>query len=101
MTDAPNAERARESIRTRKPGRCITHDEFAWRYRDGSIACFYAQIVETSTLDCVWAESSDILALRELVETVTDEVDPLMRSARLVDALVAGVSVLSQDAEEQ
>jgi hypothetical protein len=33
-------------------GRCIDHDELAWRYGDGSVMCLYCLVVETSSEHC-------------------------------------------------
>jgi hypothetical protein len=31
---------------------CVTHKDFAWRYDDGSVACFGACVLGTTTDEC-------------------------------------------------
>jgi len=35
-----------------KAGWCEEHQDFGWRYRDGSGSCFYACIVEMGSSEC-------------------------------------------------
>lgn len=41
----------------RQSGWCEKHGDFCWRYEDGSLACFWAQVVETTSDECVWSEN--------------------------------------------
>lgn len=38
----------------KRAGWCATHNDFAWRYSDGSVSCFGATIIETTSSVCRW-----------------------------------------------
>jgi hypothetical protein len=35
-----------------RPGWCVAHGDFGWRYTDGVDSCFFACIVETGSSEC-------------------------------------------------
>ena len=40
------------SVIEARPGWCEEHDDFGWRYSDGSGGCFYACVVEMGDSEC-------------------------------------------------
>lgn len=45
----------------KRAGWCLNHDDFAWRFGDGSIECLYCYRAEISNGECKW-EPRQLLA---------------------------------------
>lgn len=83
-----------DAVEQREPGWCQKHDDFAWRYQDGSIQCLWAAIVETGAQDCQWMPwpgATDAARLADAVRAYLGHIPrPLTREGqKLRDALAA------------